>query len=987
MITTSGLNTVTYGKLVPHRSQNSARNSDKIKGPLNLSTARPAMSPLPGTSQYLGMFGYKPSRNPSLLTTKAYQGPLLFGTGSIKVLQLTDYTPPSHLIDKTELTFDLKAEDDVDVTSRLQIQPNPKAVDPTHSLTLKGAPASAPEDAETPTMKLLDIKVNGKALSPQEYHRENDELTLHHVPDHPFSLEIKTNINPKANRSLSGLYTSGGKITSQCEAEGFRNITFYLDRPDVMSEYTTTLIAPKGQYKQLLSNGNPGKRKVTPDGKEQITWHDPHKKPSYLFALVAGDFAMKEDHFKTRSGRDVTLRLFANHGDEQKLKLATESLKQAMKWDEERFGREYDLDLFQIVGINDFNMGAMENKGLNIFNSSAILADAKTATDARHEYIQAVVAHEYFHNWSGNRVTLQKWFDLTLKEGFTVFRDAEFTADLNSRIVKRIDDVSGMRTSQFAEDAGPMAHPIRPASVGTIDNFYTSTVYEKGAEVIRMIHTLLGEKTFRQGSDLYFQRHDGQAVSTEDFIKAMQDASGVDLGQFEKTWYNQAGTPILDVHDAYDPKKKEYALTIRQSTPATPGQPTKDPFHIPVRVGLLNAKGEDLPLHLKGDQQALLTQGDILNLKAPETTFVFRDVPEKPIPSLLRNWSAPVKVNYPYTREQLTFLMAHDTDGFNRWEAGQKLGVDVLKEQIEAHQQGKPFALDPNLVTAFKGILKDSTLDPALSARAFSLPSPDYLMELYPAGKVDMDAIFAVHQSARRAIGQALEPELLERFKHSRSSESQPYQWTGPDSGERAIKNRALTYLVEGHPEKYLPLAVQQYDLQHNMTDVSAALSHLVDHADPVTQQEKLAHFYQTHQGNPTGIQRGFTTQAYADKPEVLDDVKALLQHPEYDAKNPNAIRSLLGAFSGNTLHFHQKTGAGYEFLADQIIAIDKFNPTAASGLAKRFGETAKFNDPARKTLTKTQLERILKHAQSDNVREVVEKNLALLAETDQAKN
>jgi aminopeptidase N len=904
-------------------------------------------------------------------------------------LHLKDYTPPSHLIDKTELTFELNAEAEVIVSSRLTVRPNPQSQAPNHILQLKGAPQLAGEGTETPTMDLLEIKLNGRTLSPTEYQRENDDLSLTALPSEGFVLEIKTRINPQANRSLSGLYTSGGKFTTQCESEGFRNITFYLDRPDVMSEYTTTIIAPAGKYTQLLSNGNPGPRTKTSDGRDQITWHDPFKKPSYLFALVAGNLAMQESSFQTMSGRPIKIQIFSDFGNEHQLDHAMTSVKQAMAWDEQRFGREYDLDLFQIVAVHDFNFGAMENKGLNIFNASAVLTDPNTATDARYEYVQAVVGHEYFHNWSGNRVTLQKWFDLTLKEGFTVFRDSEFTADLNSRAVKRIEDVLAIRTRQFIEDASAMAHPIRPASVGSIENFYTSTVYEKGAEVIRMIHTLLGEEAFRKGSDLYFQRHDGQAVSTEDFVKAMSDASGVDLKQFEQTWYNQAGTPILDVTDHYDPQTQAYHLTIRQSTPATPGQPMKAPFHIPIRLGLLDQQGHDLPLHLAEDRDRL-THGDLLHLKENEKTFVFRKMPAKPLPSLLRHWSAPVKLNYAYTPEQLTFLMANDNDGFNRWEAGQKLGVIVLQELVQAFQHGKDQksgkdqrekdqAINPLLIEAFQGVLQDQKMDKALAAYSLVLPEHNYLAGLYPDGQVDVDAIHAARKKARQAIGQALEPLFREHFEANRSTENRPYAWNMPDVGERAIKNISLSYLIAAKPQDYLPWAIAQFDHNHNMTDVRAALRHILDHAEESTRQQKLAQFYRIHQGNALAINQWFQDQAVADQPEVLHHVQALLSHPAYDSKNPNCVRSLVGAFAANTVHFHDRQGAGYQFLTEQIIEIDKFNPSLAAGLTKQLATPHRY-DAGRQQLMKAQLETIRAKATSNNVREIVEKSLELLS-------
>ncbi len=908
----------------------------------------------------------------------------------ITEIRLADYTPPSHFFETTDITFDLIAEDNVVVSTKIKANKNPGSTASAQVLILNGAPEKASENSETPTMELLEVKINGAIHNHQTRHEE--ELTIQGLPEGAFTLEIKTRINPKANRSLNGLYTSGEKLTTQCEAQGFRNITFYLDRPDVMSRFTTTIIADKGRYPQMLSNGNPGKRTLQANGRETITWEDPFKKPAYLFALVAGDLALTQDTFTTRSGRKVDIHIYVDKGDEDKVAHAMASIKKAMAWDETAFGREYDLDLFQIVAVNDFNFGAMENKGLNIYNSSAILANPKTATDTRYEFIEGVIGHEYFHNWSGDRVTCRDWFQLSLKEGLTVFRDQEFSSDMNAREVKRIDDVIGMRTRQFAEDAGAMAHPIRPASVGSIENFYTSTVYEKGAEVIRMMHTLMGgQEGFRKGTDLYFDRHDGQAVTTEDFVKAMEDASGLDLKQFEKTWYNQAGTPTLDVTDAYNPETKEYRLTLKQSTPSTPGQATKEAFHIPVRLGLLDSKGHDMPLVLQSKNSEALTHGHVLNLTENETTFTFSKVSEKPVPSLLRNWSAPVKVNYDYSRDDLTFLMANDNDGFNRWEAGQKLGVDVLKELVSAHQQGQSIEVDPRLIQAFKSVLQDTKLDVALTATNLILPSLSYLSELYPDGAVDLDAIDAARKQTRKAIGQALEKELLERFNQSRSTESRPYQWTMADAGERSLKNILLAYLIAGNPEQYLDLAIGQFDQKHNMTDIRGALSHILNHAPTDVRNAKLSGLYNENQSNAQAMDQWFSDQALADRSDVLDHVKRLMTHEAYmesspedesvlrKTTNPNRVRSLVGGFVANKVHFHHKDGSGYSFLADQIIEIDQFNPMLAAGLSKAFSSARKF-DTNRRQLIATQLERIQGSVDSKNVKEIVGKTLESLA-------
>ena len=897
-------------------------------------------------------------------------------------MHLKDYRPPTHKITKTDLTFELNAESDVVVSSKLKVGPNPDSKEAKNTLTLHGAPATVPAGSETPTMQLLEIKIDGRVLDPSEYSRVGGELTLKNVPQKEFTLEAKTRINPEANESLEGLYTANGKFITQCESEGFRNMTFYLDRPDVMSEFTTTIVAPKGQYPAMLSNGNPSKKTILPDGRESITWHNPFTKPSYLFALVAGDFGLVEDQFTTMSGRKVALQIFVDKGDEAKAKHALESLKKFLKWDEENYGREYDLDRYQVVVTNAFNMGAMENKGLNIFNASAALAEPKTATDARWGIVQDVIAHEATHNWRGNRVTVANWFQVSLKEGLTTFTEQEFSADMTAPTpaVKRIEDVVGMRAGQFPEDASAMAHAIRPASVSSMENFYSSTVYEKGAEVIRMIKTLIGKDNFRKGMDLYFKRHDGQAVTTTEFVKAMADASGVDLSQFENTWYNQAGTPTLDVTDAYDPVKKEYRLTIKQSTPLTQAQPALKPFHIPVRVGLLNAQGKDMALKLDPSQAGLLTNGDVLNLKNGETTFVFKDVPEKPLPSLLRNWSAPVKLNYDYSRDQLAFLMTHDSDGFNRWEAGQMLGLSVVKELVAAHQSGQPKPVDPKLIQAFREVLEDRSMNGALAATTLELPTAEYLAELYPDGQVDVDAIHAALAQTREAIGQALEPLLLARFNESRSTENRPYEWNKKDVSERAIKNTALAYLVEGKPAQYLPLALAQYDQNQNMTDLRTALRLILDYADPATRAAKLESFRLEHKDNPLAMNQWFADQALADRPDVLQTVKDLQSHASYNPKNPNAVRGLVRSFTANTPQFHRADGEGYKLVADEVIRTDVFNPSLATGLAKSLATPHRF-DTARQELIRAQLLRIQANTPADHpAREVVDKSLALLA-------
>jgi aminopeptidase N len=903
------------------------------------------------------------------------------GTEAPTEVRLEDYSPPTHLITETHLTVELDKESHGDalVSSRLEIMPNPSSKEPTHTLRLNTAPEVPKPGTKTPTMAIQEVKLNGRVLSSQEYIREGEELIIPNLPNRPFRLETKAHIDPAANKALSGLYFPGGKFFTQCEADGFRNITPYLDRPAVLSKFTVKIVSPKGKYPYLLSNGNRSKKRTLKDGRETITWVDPHPKPSHLFALVAGDLAEKRSTFTTQSGRKTQLRWYVDHGAEGQTSHAIESLKLAMKWDEDHWGREYDLDRFQTAATNDFNYGAMENKGLNVFNSKYLLATPRIATDQYYEAVLGVVGHEYFHNWTGNRVAPRDWFQLTLKEGLTVFRDQEFTSDMCSRPVKRIDDVTVMRVTQFPEDASAMAHPIRPKAYVTVQNFYTPTVYRKGAEVIRMIHTMIGAENFRKGMDLYFKRHDGQAVTTEDFVKALHDASGVDLSQFERTWYNQSGTPTLDVRDAYDPKTKEYRLTVKQSTPATPGQPTKESFHIPIRMGLLGSNGKDMPLQLEASQANLLTNGDIVNLKNAETTFVFKNVAEKPVPSLLRNWSAPVKLNYNYSRNDLRFLMAHDSDGFNRWEAAQKLSVDVIQEMVAAHQHNQPMTVDPLLIDAFKDVLQDKTLDPALAARTLALPNAGYLAELYPDGKVDAEAIHAARKQTQQAIGKALASQWDQCFQANRSTEKRAYHWNVHDVGERAMKNTALSYLVAGNPKAHLALATAQFDRNQNMTDVQAALLAIRDNADAPTVKAKMDAFYQEHQNDTSVLDQWFMLQAMADRPDVLDQVKTLLKHPAYDAANPNRVNGLVAAFAQNPVYFHTKDGSGYQFLADQTIETDKFNPMLAAKLAKRLSTPHRF-DRERQDLMKAQLERILANVQSNNVKEIVSKSLAHLA-------
>ena len=879
-----------------------------------------------------------------------------------QVIYLKDYQAPEYLIDETHLTFEL-FEDHTLVHAQLVMRRNPARGAGLPPLVLDGQ-----------QLELLRASLDDLELQAGDYQLEADSLTLHPKAER-FTLDTSVKIHPESNTALEGLYKSGKMFCTQCEAEGFRKITYYLDRPDVMSRFTTTVSAEQHRYPVLLSNGNPVASGAGEGGRHWATWEDPFKKPAYLFALVAGDLWCVEDVFTTMSQRNVTLRIYVEPENIDKVQHAMDSLKKSMRWDEEVYGREYDLDIFMIVAVNDFNMGAMENKGLNIFNSSCVLARAETATDAAHQRVEAVVAHEYFHNWSGNRVTCRDWFQLSLKEGFTVFRDAEFSADMNSRTVKRIEDVAFLRTNQFAEDAGPMAHPVRPDSFIEISNFYTLTVYEKGSEVVRMIHTLLGAEGFRKGTDLYFERHDGQAVTCDDFVKAMEDANGVDLTQF-KRWYSQAGTPRLLVEDAYDAAARTYNLTFRQSCPATPGQTEKLPFVIPVELGLLDAAGNDLPLRLAGEAKA---EGGnrVIAVTEAEQTFTFVDVAEKPLPSLLRGFSAPVKLSFPYSRDQLMFLMQHDSDGFNRWDAGQQLSVQVLQELIGQHQRGEQLVLDSRLLDAFRTLLEDQSLDQAMVAEMLSLPSEAYLTEISEVA--DVDAIHAAREFARRSISDALFPQLLARYQANRAlSRETPYAASAEHFARRTLQNIALSYLMLSGKAEVLQACLEQFEACDNMTERLTALSVLVNSSFEDEKAKALASFADYFKDNPLVMDQWFSVQAGCTLPGGLERVQALMAHPAFTLKNPNKVRALIGAFANqNLVNFHRADGAGYRFLADHVITLNALNPQIASRQLAPLTRWRKY-DAARQALMRAELERILASGElSSDVFEVVSKSLA----------
>ncbi len=876
-----------------------------------------------------------------------------------KAIYLKDYRPPDYRIETVNLEFDLD-ETRTRVKSLMTVACNHDRCEGIHPLVLNGR-----------DLALKAIRLDGQPLGEHDYKLDETSLLILPVPDR-FTLEIETEIDPKNNTELSGLYMSASGFYTQCEAEGFRKITFYPDRPDVMAQFFTTIVGDKKKYPVLLSNGNLIGSGVMKDGRHFAKWHDPFPKPAYLFALVAGDLARVEDRFMTMSGRDVTLHIYVQHHNIDKCAHAMESLKLAMKWDEETYGREYDLDLFMIVATDDFNMGAMENKGLNIFNSKYVLARPDTATDADFQGIMGVVGHEYFHNWSGDRVTCRDWFQLSLKEGFTVFRDQQFMEDMTSRGVKRISDVNILRTHQFREDSGPMAHPVRPESYVEINNFYTLTVYNKGAEVIRMMRTLLGTEGFRKGTDLYFSRHDHKAVTTDDFVKAMEDATGVDLSQF-KLWYSQAGTPELHVARDYDAKSKTYTLTIKQTCPPTPGQPEKGPFHIPVAVGLIGEEGRDLPLTLDG---ATGGRGDevtkILEIKKQKETFIFRNIPHEPVPSVLRHFSAPVKVKLELTGKERLFLMAHDSDEFNRWDAGQQLEVKLILDLIKDFQQGRTLKLDRSFMSAFSATLESKMQDQAFQAFALSLPAEQYLSDF-------MDVIdpTAVHE-ARRYMQKTLAAELKETFHavYYTNQDTGPYRIDQASVGRRSLKNICLAYLMELDEPGIRKLCLEQYRTAGNMTDAITALANLAN-TDCPERQEALAAFYEKWKDDPLVLDKWLSIQALSRLPDALEAVKALTRHPSFNIKNPNKVRALIGAFSANTVRFHDPGGEGYAFLADQVLALDLMNPQIAARLVSAFTLWKRY-DEKRKALMKTQLERILNAPKlSKDVHEIVSKSLA----------
>ncbi|KEH21084.1 peptidase M1 family aminopeptidase N [Medicago truncatula] len=874
---------------------------------------------------------------------------------------LKDYKMPDYYFEKVDLKFSLGEEKTI-VSSKISVFPRVEGSTP--PLVLDGQ-----------DMTLVSVHVNGKALKEEDYHLDARHLTIQSPPSGKYDLDIVTEILPQKNTSLEGLYKSSGNFCTQCEAEGFRKITFYQDRPDIMAKYTVRIEADKSLYPVLLSNGNLVGQGDLEGGKHYAVWEDPFKKPCYLFALVAGQLESRDDTFTTRSGRKVSLRIWTPAEDVPKTAHAMYSLKAAMKWDEDVFGLEYDLDLFNIVAVPDFNMGAMENKSLNIFNSKLVLASPEAASDADYAAILGVIGHEYFHNWTGNRVTCRDWFQLSLKEGLTVFRDQEFSSDMGSRTVKRVGDVSKLRNYQFPQDGGPMAHPVRPHSYIKMDNFYTVT----GAEVVRMYKTLLGSQGFRKGMDLYFKRHDGQAVTCEDFYAAMRDANDADFANF-LLWYSQAGTPVVKVNTSYNPEGHTFSLKISQEIPPTPGQSVKEPMFIPIAVGLLDSTGKDIPLSsiyhdgalqsVSSNDQSVSTT--ILRVTKKEEEFVFTDIFERPVPSLLRGYSAPIRLESDLTDDDLFFLLANDSDEFNRWEAGQILARKLMLSLVDDFQHNKPLVLNSSFVDGFKRILSDSSLDKEFVAKAITLPGEGEIMDMMKVA--DPDAVYTVRSFIRKQLASELRSEFLKTVENNRSSGE--YVFDHSNMARRALKNIALAYLASLEDQEFTNLALQEYKTATNMTEQFAALASVVQNPGK-TRDDVLADFYDKWQNDYLVVNKWFALQAVSDIPGNVGNVRKLLNHPAFDLRNPNKVYSLIGGFCGSPVNFHAKDGSGYEFLGDIVLQLDKINPQVASRMVSAFSRWRRY-DEIRQKLAKAQLEKIMStNGLSENVFEIASKSLA----------
>ena len=863
-------------------------------------------------------------------------------------IRLADYRPPAFLVETIELDFDLKPSA-TRVRARLALRRNGEHADP---LVLNGE-----------RLKPVSVAVDGRTLGEDERTIDAEFLTVPNVPD-GFVLETEVEIDPAANTSLDGLYMSGGRFCTQCEAEGFRKITWFPDRPDVLARYTVRMTADKG-FQRLLSNGNLMESGETADGRRYAVWNDPFPKPCYLFALVAGELDVLEDSLVTMGGRKVDLRIYVDPGMASRATYAMDALKRSMKWDEEAFGREYDLDLFMIVAVRDFNFGAMENKGLNIFNSSLLLADPETATDFDYERIESVVAHEYFHNWTGDRITCRDWFQLCLKEGLTVFRDQSFSADMRGEAVQRIKDVKALRARQFSEDQGPLAHPVRPSSYLKIDNFYTATIYEKGSEVIRMLKTLIGPDAFRKGMDLYFDRWDGHATTVEAFIECFAEASGRDLSDFF-AWYEQAGTPRIDIQSRYDAEARTLELDLAQTNPATPGQPNKKPLPVPVRIGLLDSDGRTLAFERDG--QAI--DETVVVLDSAKTTVRLTGVDRPPVLSALRGFSAPVVLTTDAEPKDRYVQLAADPDLFNRWEAGQ----DLARELMLARAAGRPDEVnEERYADAVGRALADQAADPAFKALLLALPTEsDLALARQPA---DPAAIHAAREALRARLALHLEDEL--KRLHTGLQGMGEFSPDAAEAGRRALRNTALDILAANPHAETLERAKGHFEAAGNMTDAMGGLSALMSIGGEAF-EEALAEFYARWKSEPLVIDKWFALQARDPSEGALGRVLGLTAHPAFDQKNPNRLRALVGTFAaGNPARFHDPSGAGYAFLADQILAVDAFNPMVAARLLEPLGGWRRYT-PALGARMRGELERIVaKEGLSKNVYELASRALA----------
>ena len=837
-------------------------------------------------------------------------------TDTAQPIRLKDYRPPDWLVDTVSLEVTLHPTE-ARVRATLALRPNPNS-------------APAPLVLNGDGLSLTSLKLDGISLNAENYVATPESLTIAQPPNEPFKLEVETAIDPSANTQLSGLYRSNDTYCTQCEAEGFRRITYFPDRPDVMAVYTTRIEADKAEAPVLLANGNLVEHGEVSDGRHFAVWHDPHPKPSYLFALVGGDLACVEDHYVTMSGRNVTLRIYVEHGKQDRCTYAMESLKRAMRWDEQVFGREYDLDIFMIVAVSDFNMGAMENKGLNVFNDKYVLASADTATDADFAHIEAVIAHEYFHNWTGNRITCRDWFQLCLKEGLTVFRDQEFSSDMRSRPVKRISDARGLRATQFIEDAGPLAHSVRPETYKEINNFYTTTIYEKGAEIVRMVQTLLGPEKFRAGMDLYFARHDGEAATVEQFIQCFADVSGRDLTQFMR-WYSQAGTPEVTVKGKFDAPRKTYRLECKQTVPPTPDQPTKEPMVIPLSLGLVDKNGRDLPLCLSSGEP--VRQGVVV-LNESMAIFEFANLDEHPVISINRGFSAPIKLITDLSVDDLAFLAAHDSDPFNRWQALQTISMRLLIDNVDALRSGRPARKYDQLMLALATILEDAALEPAFVALALAPPGEgDIAREI--GSDIDPDAIFHARAALRAAIGEQLGAALTTLC--DRMTFSGGYSPDARSAGRRALRNTAIDLLAATGKPGAIARVFRQYETADNMTDRMAALVTLSLHDVP-EREHALGDFYARYASDALVVDKWFSLQASIPQPGTLENVRRLTTHPAFSFGNPNRVRALIGAFAqGNTTQFNRADGLGYDFVADTVLTLDPKNPQISARLATAF--------------------------------------------------